>query len=253
RVLPATGPSTINHSRLVRAITIRALPAPGVSTGQAMAELERIQQRLGGVDTDLEWAGLAREESRAGGSNVRVFALGVVVMLLVLSALYENFIDPLIIGVTVPLALLGAAAGLALRGMPLDIYGQMGLLVLVSLAAKNGILIVEFANQRLATGLSLEDAIQGAATARLRPILLTAISSLAGFMPLLVASGFGSGSQLSIGTVVFSGLLASTALSLLVVPVIYKLVKGWELAGFTLKSLLKHPFKQEPTAVPPQR
>ncbi|MFZ9282855.1 MAG: efflux RND transporter permease subunit [Prochlorococcaceae cyanobacterium] len=252
RLEQSSGPTSINHTRLVRSISVRALPKAGVSSGQAMTILERVQQQHGG-STALEWAGLAREESRAGGSNVRVFALGVVVMLLVLSALYENFIDPLIIGVTVPLALLGAAAGLALRGMPLDIYGQMGLLVLVSLAAKNGILIVEFANQRLATGLSLEDAIQGAATARLRPILLTAISSLAGFMPLLVASGFGSGSQLSIGTVVFSGLLASTALSLLVVPVIYKLVKGWELAGFTLKSLLKNPFKQEPTAVPPQR
>ena len=252
RLEQSSGPTSINHTRLVRSISVRALPKPGVSSGQAMTLLERVQQQQGS-STALEWAGLAREESRASGSNVRVFALGVVVMLLVLSALYENFVDPLIIGVTVPLALLGAAAGLALRGMPLDVYGQMGLLVLVSLAAKNGILIVEFANQRLAAGLSLEDAIHGAATARLRPILLTAISSLAGFMPLLVASGFGSGSQLSIGTVVFSGLLASTALSLLVVPVIYKLVKGWELAGFNLKSLLKNPFKQGPTAVPPQR
>ena len=108
----------------------------------------------------------------------------------------------------------------------------MGLLVLVSLAAKNGILIVEFANQRLAQGLALEEAIHGAAIARLRPILLTAFSSLAGFVPLLVATGFGSGSRVSIGTVVFSGLLAATALSLLVVPVVYKIVKGWELRRF---------------------
>ena len=228
RLEQSSGPTSINHTRLVRSISVRALPKAGVSTGQAMALLTQVQQRQGGV-TELEWAGLAREEDRAAGSNVRVFALGVLVMLLVLAALYENFVDPLIIGITVPLALLGASAGLALRGMALDVYGQMGLLVLVSLAAKNGILIVEFANQRLAGGEPLELAIREAAALRLRPILLTAISSLAGFLPLLVASGFGSGSRVSIGTVVFSGLLASTALSLLVVPVIYRLVKRWEL------------------------
>ena len=223
-----SGPTSINHTRLVRSISVRALPRDGVSSGQAMALLEGVQRQQGD-STELEWAGLAREEARAAGSNVGVFALGVLVMLLVLAALYENVIDPLIIGVTVPLALLGAAAGLGLRGMALDVYGQMGLLVLVSLAAKNGILIVEFANQRLAAGEPLEQAIREAALARLRPILLTAFSSLAGFLPLLLASGFGSGSRVSIGTVVFSGLLASTALSLLVVPVIYRLVKRWEL------------------------
>jgi multidrug efflux pump subunit AcrB len=101
--------------------------------------------------------------------------------------------------------------------------------VLVSLAAKNGILIVEFANQRLAAGMALEEAIHGAAVARLRPILLTAISSLAGFLPLLFASGAGAASRTSIGTVVFSGLLAATVLSLFVVPSVYRIVKGWEL------------------------
>jgi multidrug efflux pump subunit AcrB len=245
-----SGPTSINHTRLVRSISVRALPKSGISSGQAMALLEQVQQRQGGV-TALEWAGLAREENQAQGSNVRVFALGVVVMLLVLAALYENFIDPLIIGVTVPLALLGASAGLALRGLPLDVYGQMGLLVLVSLAAKNGILIVEFANQRLADGEPLEQAIREASTARLRPILLTAISSLAGFLPLLFASGFGSGSRVSIGTVVFSGLLASTALSLLVVPVVYQLIKGWELNGLQIRSWRSVLLRTPPSGSPP--
>ncbi|MFM9072254.1 MAG: efflux RND transporter permease subunit, partial [Cyanobium sp.] len=180
------GPTTIQHSRLLRSIPVQALPRPGVSTGQAMALLQDLQNRRDNGALALEWVGLAREEARSTGGNTRAFVLGTLVMGLVLAALYENVLDPVIILVTVPLALLGAVLGLALRGLPLDVYGQMGLLVLVSLAAKNGILIVEFANQRLKQGLSLGEAIHGAAVARLRPILLTAISSLVGFLPLPV-------------------------------------------------------------------
>ncbi|WP_415398675.1 efflux RND transporter permease subunit [Synechococcus sp. W4D4] len=229
QVEASSGASTINHSRLVRSISIRALPASGVSTGQAMAELERLQQQLGGRSTDLAWRGLAEEERRSGGSTFRVFALAVFVMGLVLAGLYENLLDPFIILITVPLALLGALGGLVLRGLPLDVYGQMGLLVLVALAAKNGILIVEFANQRLREGLNLDQAIRESARSRLRPILLTAISSLAGFLPLLLASGSSASSRISIGTVVFFGLLVATVLSLFVVPSSYRLIKGWEL------------------------
>jgi hydrophobe/amphiphile efflux-1 (HAE1) family protein len=236
RVEQGSGPTSINRTRLVRAISIRALPAAGVSSGQAMATLERVQRQRDSASTDLEWAGLAREEARAGGSNGLTFAMAVLVTLLVLAALYNNVVDPLIILVTVPLAVLGALIGLAARGLALDVYGQMGLLVLVSLAAKNGILIVEFANQRLAQGVPLDGAIRDAARARLRPILLTAVSSLAGFVPLLLATGFGSGSRVSIGTVVFAGLLVATLLSLFVVPVLYRIVKGWELALLSRRS-----------------
>ena len=228
RIEQSSGPTSINRTRLVRSISVRALPVAGVSSGQAMATLEQVQRERG-AGTELEWAGLAREEASAAGGNTLTFALAVLVTLLVLAALYDNFLDPFIILMTVPLAVLGALIGLALRGVALDVYGQMGLLVLVSLAAKNGILIVEFANQRLRDGLALDSAIREAARSRLRPILLTAISSLAGFVPLLLATGFGSGSRVSIGTVVFSGLLVATVLSLFVVPVLYRIVKGWEL------------------------
>ena len=224
RIESQAGPTTIQHSRLLRSIPVQALPRPGVSTGQAMALLQNLQTRRENDALTLDWV-----EARSTGGNARAFVLGTLVMGLVLAALYENVLDPVIILVTVPLALLGAVLGLALRGLALDVYGQMGLLVLVSLAAKNGILIVEFANQRLRQGLPLGEAIHGAAVARLRPILLTAISSLVGFLPLLLARGAGAASRISIGTVVFSGLLVATLLSLFVVPVVYRLVKGWEM------------------------
>ena len=222
------GANSIRHFGLNRAISVTAVPAPGVSSGEALKLLENAGDSVGGQNIALTFTGLAREEQNASGATWLLFGLGVVVVYLLLAALYESFIDPLIILFTVPIALMGALIGLKLRGLPLDVYGQMGLLVLVSLAAKNGILIVEFANQRRAAGLTLRDAILDAAVTRMRPILLTAITSLVGFLPLLLASGSGSASRISIGTVVFSGLLVSSFLSLFVVPAVYLLLKRWQ-------------------------
>ena len=221
------GANGIRHYGLNRAITVTAVPAPRVSSGQAIEQLKAAGDAVGGNNIGLAFTGLALEEQKAARSTWVLFSLGVVVVYLLLAALYESFVDPLIILLTVPIALMGALIGLKLRGLPLDVYGQMGLLVLVSLAAKNGILIVEFANQRLAAGLALREAILGAAVNRMRPILLTAVTSLAGFRPLLLAQGSGSASRISIGTVVFSGLLVSSWLSLFVVPTVYLLLKRW--------------------------
>ena len=226
RVSRAEGASSIAHYNQDRAISITAIPADGVSTGVAIDRLETMARETTGSNLGLSFTGLAREETRAETMSWILFSLSLIVVYLLLAGLYESFLDPLIILLTVPLALLGAVIGLKLRGLPLDVYGQMGLLVLVSLAAKNGILIVEFANQRVAQGLERTAAIRAAAVTRMRPILLTAVTSLAGFLPLLLASGSGSASRISIGTVVFSGLLVSTLLSLFLVPGMYLLLKN---------------------------
>ena len=155
-----------------------------------------------------------------------MFLLAVLVMGLVLAALYENLLDPLIILITVPLALLGALAGLVLRGLPLDVYGQMGLLMLVSLTAKNAILIVEFANQRMAEGLDLDTAIRGAAVARLRPILMTSCAMIAGMLPLALGMGEGGDQTAPLGRAVMGGLIFGTFATLTVVPAAYAWVMG---------------------------
>jgi len=237
RLTRDTGANTINHFNQDRSISITAVPEDTISSGQAIDLLKALSERTGGNNLDLAFTGLAKEETRAESVSWVLFALGLTVVYLLLSGLYESFVDPLIILLTVPMALLGALIGLKLRGLSLDVYAQMGLLVLVSLAAKNGILIVEFANQRLKQGIGLLEAIEGAAINRMRPILLTAVTSLAGFLPLLLATGSGSASRISIGTVVFSGLLASTLLSLFVVPAIYFSIKRWRGVGPAMPEL----------------
>ena len=193
-----------------------------------LATLERLQAERNVPVTALNFAGLAREERQASGRTWALFGMGLLVVYLLLAALYESILDPLVILITVPLGLLGVVITLGARGLFLDVYGQVGILVLISLTAKNGILIVEFANQRVREGIAVAAAIREAARLRLRPILLTAVASLTGFLPLVLARGAGAASRISIGSVVFGGLLISTLLSLFLVPAIYELVKGWE-------------------------
>ena len=162
-----------------------------------------------------------------------VFGLGVLIVYLVLSAQYESYVTPVIILATVPLAMLGALAFLAVRSIDLNIYAQVGLVTLIGLAAKNGILIVEVAEQKLEQGLSITEAAVQSAESRLRPILMTAIAALAGFLPLVLANGAGAHSQQSLGTVIFGGLVVATVLSLGVVPPVYVLVKNLEQRLFT--------------------
>ena len=160
--------------------------------------------------------------------SMGVINFGIIMVFLTLSAQYESYIDPIIILLTVPLALLGALGFVALRGMNNDVYVQVALVMLIGLSSKNAILIVEFANQSREMGLTIVQSAQRAAEERFRPILMTAISSLVGFFPLVIATGAGSASRWAIGTALFGGLLVATVLSFLVVPVLYVVIKSLE-------------------------
>jgi HAE1 family hydrophobic/amphiphilic exporter-1 len=221
KLTPTTGAQTINHYNLFRTIEINGGAAPGFSSGQAIAAMENIAQRVLPASMGYEWSGITTEEQASGGQAPLIFVLGLVFVFLVLAAQYENYIDPLIIMLSVPLAILGALTAQSLRGLSNDVFCQVGLVMLIGLASKNAILIVEFANQLRDEGLPITKAAIQAAQERLRPILMTALSTLLGIFPLLIAVGAGAASRQSLGTAVFGGMLVATFLSLFVVPILY--------------------------------
>ncbi|MEB3320894.1 MAG: efflux RND transporter permease subunit [Cyanobium sp.] len=225
RIEPVTGPAVIPRFNLFRTIKVEGGPAPGRSSGQAINDIRATFEALAVNGVSFDWTGISREEIRAGALAIVVFSLGILTAYLVLAAQYESTTDPLIILMTVPTAMLGALLFLAARGEVLNIYAQVGLVMLIGLAAKNGILIVDMANQRMQEGATAPEAAADAARSRFRPILMTAISSLFGFLPLVLASGAGARGQASLGTVVFGGLAVATVLSLFVVPVFYVVMK----------------------------
>ncbi|MEM1256225.1 MAG: efflux RND transporter permease subunit [Cyanobacteria bacterium P01_H01_bin.21] len=219
-----TGPQTLNHYNLFRSIEINGAAALGYSSGQAIAAMERIAAETLPSNMSFEWSGISLEELESGGQAPIIFGLGIIFVFLVLAAQYENFVDPVIILLAVPLAILGALLAASLRGFPNDVYCQVGLVMLIGLASKNAILIVEFANQLRDEGLSITQAAVEASQQRLRPIIMTAISTLLGIFPLAIATGAGSASRQSLGTAVFGGMVVSTVLSLIVVPVFYIII-----------------------------
>jgi len=223
-----SAPPVISHYNLYRTILVQGAEAVGKSSGQALTAIQQIFKRLDFNNIGYAFTGLASLQLSAGNASVLVFGLGILIVYLVLSAQYESYVTPVIILMTVPLAMLGALVFLALRSIDLNIYAQVGLVTLIGLAAKNGILIVEVAEQHVANGMSFAEAAISAAESRMRPILMTAIASLAGFLPLVVATTAGANSQQSLGTVIFGGLLVATVLSLGVVPPFYVVIKQLE-------------------------
>jgi hydrophobic/amphiphilic exporter-1 (mainly G- bacteria), HAE1 family len=175
-----------------------------------------------------EWSGLSLEEVESGGQAIFIFGLGVIFVFLTLAAQYESFVDPFIILLTVPLAILGALLAVLVRGAANDIYTQVGFVMLIGMASKNSILIVEFANQLHDEGLSITKSAVEAAKERLRPILMTAFSTVAGGIPLMIATGPGAAARQSLGTATFGGMCVATVLSLFVIPVLYIIIKSIE-------------------------
>jgi multidrug efflux pump len=215
---------TLNRYNRVRAITIEANLADGYSLGEALAYLEGLVRDNLPETAIIDYKGQSRDFKSTGGDIVFVFVLGVVVVFLVLAAQFESWVHPLVIMLTVPLAMAGALLGLYITGGTLNIYSQIGLIMLVGLAAKNGILIVEFANQLRDQGTAFREAIHEASLIRFRPIVMTGITTAAGAVPLILAFGAGAETRFVIGTVVFSGVIAATAFTLFVVPVAYALL-----------------------------
>jgi hydrophobic/amphiphilic exporter-1 (mainly G- bacteria), HAE1 family len=225
-VTHTTSPPTISHYNMFKSIEINGAPVPGVSSGQAIAEMEAIAKKVLPRGTSFEWTGISLEEIQSGNLAILIFALGLLFVFLVLAAQYESLIDPLIILFAVPLAVLGAISAQMLRGLQNDVFCQIGLVMLIGLASKNSILIVEFANQLHAKGLSHQRAVFDAALTRLRPILMTSLAFIFGILPLAVAEGAGANSRHSLGTTVLGGMILSTILSLYVVPVLYLVFKS---------------------------
>ena len=217
-------PGSLNRFNRLRAITVSAGLAPGYQLGDAIAWVEQVIDEELPDYAQIDWKGESREYKSAGSAVLFTFAMALLVVYLVLAAQFESFIRPLVIMLTVPLAVLGALLGLFVTGGTLNLFSQIGIVMLVGLAAKNGILIVEFANQLRDEGRAIRDAIVEAAAVRLRPILMTSIATIMGAIPLVVAGGPGSASRATIGVVVIFGVAFSTLLSLFVVPSFYALL-----------------------------
>ncbi|WP_110602823.1 efflux RND transporter permease subunit [Salinicola lusitanus] len=218
------GASELNRFNRMRAITLEANLQSGTAMGDALAYLQRIAAEELPSEAVIDYKGPSRDYQEASGATAFLLLLGIVVVFLVLAAQFESFIHPLVIMFTVPLAISGALLGLWASGQSLNIYSQVGLVVLVGLAAKNGILIVEFANQLRDEGAPFSDALVEAAVTRLRPILMTTVTTMAGAIPLILAFGPGAESRIVIGTVIFCGVAVATLLTLFVVPVAYDML-----------------------------
>ena len=217
-------PASFNRFNRLRAITISGGLADGYTMGEALEwTLQTVAEELPD-QAQVDWKGESREYLEAGGAILLTFALALLIVYLVLAAQFESFIHPFVIMLTVPLAVLGALLGLWITGGTLNLFSQIGIVMLIGLAAKNGILIVEFANQLRDDGRSVTQAIIESSSVRLRPILMTSVATIVGALPLVLAGGPGSASRATIGVVVVFGVAFSTVLSLFVVPAFYALL-----------------------------
>ena len=216
--------SRLNRYNRIRAITIEANLADGLPLGDALDYLNQVVRDNLPDTAVVDYKGLSRDFKKAGGSVMFIFLLGILITFLVLAAQFESYVHPFVIMLTVPLAIAGGMLGLYITGGSFNLYSQIGLIMLIGLAAKNGILIVEFVNQMRDRGVEFHQALLDASSARLRPILMTSLTAIAGATPLVISSGAGSETRFVIGVVIISGVLVATFLTLFIVPVAYSLL-----------------------------
>ncbi len=221
----STPPQLFRYNRYVSA-TVSAGLSEGNTLGSGIREMERIASQNLSTSFNTSLAGTSKEFAESSSSVAFAFFLALGLIYLVLSAQFESFKDPLIIMFTVPLAIAGAVLSLFIFGETLNIFSQIGIIMLIGLVTKNGILIVEFANQRKADGLKKKEAIVDASEARFRPILMTSFSTILGTLPIALALGAGSESRVSMGIAVIGGLIFSTILTLYIIPAIYSYISS---------------------------
>src|SRR4051794_3712964 len=220
-----TAPQVIGHFNLFRSATLNGSPAPGVSSGVALKEMERIATQSLPQGMSYAWSGISLEETKAGSQSIIIFGLALLLVYLTLAAQYESLVLPFIVLLGVPLAVLGALSAQWMRGLSNDVYCQVGLVMLIGLAAKNAILIVEFAEQLRGRGMSIIDAAIEASRLRLRPILMTSLAFILGVLPLVFAGGAGQEARHSVGTAVVGGMILSTFLNIVFIPVLYVVIE----------------------------
>jgi multidrug efflux pump subunit AcrB len=225
-VTPTAGPDVVYRYNRFRAVQVLGGPAAGYSSGQAVSAMEEVAAAALPDGYGYEWTGTTYQEKEAQGHEGVIFGFAAVLVFLCLAALYESWSIPFAVLMALPLGLFGALVAVWLRSYPYDIYTQIGIVTLIGLAAKNAILIVEFARMEREHGESIRDAALEAARLRLRPILMTSFAFILGVTPLMLATGAGAASRRSLGTAVFGGMNAATLLAIFIVPVLYFVIQS---------------------------